>query len=202
MACGVCGECQWVPSPTPLRIACCRCTSRLKPRSKGSLGEVLAWSLTAGILLVPANILPVMTVTSLGRTQEHTIWSGVVDLFVGGDWAIASVVFIASIVIPWVKILALVMLVLTAGASHAGPFRSRVYRVLERIGKWSMLDVFLVALLIAMVKLGPLAEVIAGPGILAFGLAVVVTMVATKKFDPRLIWPPRQVPLTGGQGDA
>jgi len=146
----------------------------------------------------------VMRTHTLFDTEDNTIFSGVVELWNGGAWDLALIVFIASIAVPLIKMACLALLLLS---SHAGSprwrhERSRIYRMVEFIGRWSMLDVFVVALLLSLVRFGILAEVKAGPGIVAFCAVVVLTMLASMSFDPRLIWDAAEDRARGPAPDA
>lgn len=131
-----------------------------------------------------------MHATALGRAEDDTILGGVAYFWTSGDWALAVIVFIASVLVPMLK---LAILAFQAIAAHRGmqwrPLeRARLHRLVERVGRWSMLDVFVVALTIALVHFGSFADITPGPGVLAFGAVVVLTMCASMQFDPRLIW--------------
>jgi paraquat-inducible protein A len=144
----------------------------------------------AYILFIPANTLPIMQTGSLFGAQRDTILSGVVYLWHSGSWPLALLVFFASIVVPGVKLLALTYLAVSVGRRSAKNqmARAKLYRLLEFIGRWSMLDVYVVTLLSALVQLQSLATIKAEPGAVAFGAVVVLTMLAAMAFDPRLIW--------------
>lgn len=146
--------------------------------------------LMALLLYIPANYLPIMTMTYMGRNTDNTIWSGVVSLFNGGMLGLAILVFMVSIVLPLVKIA--VMLMVTLWPQHwpapTAYWQHRCYRWVDKIGPWSMLDVFLVAILVALIKVQDLARVEAGPGLVAFAGVVVLTLVGSKLFDSRLLW--------------
>ncbi len=152
----------------------------------------LTWALviTAIIAYLPANLYPVMTVTSLGRSQSDTILSGVIYLLLHGDWPLALIVFVASVLVPLLKIVALLYLLLSV--QRRSPLRkaqrTRLYRVVELVGRWSMVDIFVVALLAALVQAGALATIEPGVGAIAFTSVVILTMFAALSFDPRLIW--------------
>ncbi len=169
---------------------CGRCRARLYSRKRESINLTWALLLTACILYLPANLLPVMTTRSLFGTQEDTILSGVIYFWISGDWALAGIIFIASFLVPLFKLAALVLMAVTA-RRHSGwarAERTRLYRIVEVIGRWSMLDVFVVSLLAGLVKMDQIAEITAGPGIASFGGVVVLTMLASISFDPRLAW--------------
>jgi paraquat-inducible protein A len=152
-----------------------------------------ALTLAAAIMLVPANVLPVLSTNTTGQPREDTIFSGIVSLWQDGMWAIAAIVFIASILIPLLKLVGLSWLLFAV--RHGGPRHprrlSRIYLVLDRIGRWSMLDVFLAAFLSGVVRFGVLASVEPRRGIVAFAIAVVLTVLATDAFDSRLLWADR-----------
>lgn len=169
---------------------CARCGARVHPRRRDSIARTWALLLAALILYVPANLLPVMKTRSLLGQQSDTILSGVFFLWQTGSWPLAAVVFVASVFVPLLKLVLLSALVISVQRrSRWRPLeRARIYRVLERVGRWSMVDIYVVALLVALVSAGSFAQVEAGPGAAAFGAVVVLTMVAAMSFDPRLIW--------------
>jgi len=153
----------------------------------------IALLIAAAILYVPANVLPVLTTTTVVSSESDTIMSGVILLYATGSWPLALIVLIASIVIPIGKIVALAFVLITVQrrTTTGDRQRTRLYRLVELIGRWSMLDVFVVAVLVVVVKLGPLMSVEPGIGVMYFMLVVVLTMIAAHAFDPRLIWNPR-----------
>jgi paraquat-inducible protein A len=173
-------------------VKCSRCGSLLQERKKDSLNRSLALVMAALIFYIPANVYPIMTFEFMGQSQENTIWEGVKVLYASGMWPVATLVFCASITIPLLKLLGLLYLMVTLKwfpSKYAGKYdRTRLYRIISVIGRWSMLDVFLLSILVAVVKLGQMATVIPGPGALAFATVVVLTMFAADCFDPRLIW--------------
>jgi paraquat-inducible protein A len=144
----------------------------------------------AAILYIPANSLPVLETTSALQYEEHTLLGGIHELWVDGSWALAVIVFIASIAVPVLKIGVLGLLAWTVryAPSWRRHERARLYRLIEVVGHWSMLDVYVVVLLAATVRFGPLASVNVGPGLLSFAAVVVLTLLATWSFDPRMIW--------------
>jgi paraquat-inducible protein A len=172
---------------------CPRCGVRLRARKPDSLRRTTALLLASMALFLPANLLPVMTTVTLTRTHSETIMSGVVLLWQKGSWPLALLVFVASIVVPGLKILALgVLLVSTRrGWAWRPRGRTRLYRLLELVGRWSMLDIFVMALLAALVH-SRLAGVEIERGALAFAAVVALTMLASLSFDPRLIWDRRR----------
>ena len=153
-----------------------------------SLNRTLALTLAALILFVPANVFPTLTVTLTGSTQTDTVFDGVVALWQSGMWPLALIVMCASLVIPLVKIVALLFLVLSIGMTTRRLERTRLYRLIEGIGRWSMLDVYVISLIVAVINLGVLSGARADVGALAFAAVVIVTIAATRQFDPRLIW--------------
>jgi paraquat-inducible protein A len=161
-----------------------------KPPSPGQIKQVWALVLAAIILYVPANLLPIMQITSVGSTSAHTIVGGVIELFQMGSWDIALVVLVASVMVPVFKLVALsVLLAMTQyGAMRGLRRRTQIYRVVEFIGQWSMLDVFVVILLSALGQFGGLLSIEPGSGAIAFGAVVILTMLAALSFDPRLAW--------------
>lgn len=169
---------------------CRRCGTRLHGRKPASLERAWALLIAAYVLYVPANMLPIMETRSLFGAQQDTILSGVVYLWGSGSWALAMIVFAASIVVPMLKMLLLTLLLVGVQFRIRSPAlpQARVYRLLELIGRWSMLDVYVVAILVALVQAQSLATILPGPGVLAFGAVVVLSMMATMAFDPRLIW--------------
>ena len=170
--------------------ACGRCGAGLHSRKPDSLNRTWALLATACLLYLPANMLPVMTTRTLFGTQQDTILSGVIYFWVSGDWELAAIVFIASFLVPLFKLSALVLMAAAAQrhSAWARPQRTRLYRIVEVIGRWSMLDVFVVSLLAGLVRIEGFAEITAGPGIASFGAVVVLTMLASIGFDPRLGW--------------
>lgn len=170
--------------------SCPRCGSRLHRRRPAALRRSWAYLIAAAILYIPANLLPVLRTTQGFERDEDTILSGVLRLWDAGSWDLALIVFTASIVVPLLKIASMMLLLVSTqrGDRRHRIERARLYRIMEFIGHWSMLDVFAVALLVALVHFGPLAQAEPGGGIIAFGAVVVLTMLATMSFDPRLIW--------------
>lgn len=170
---------------------CPRCGFPLHERKPQSLQRTAAYVLTATMLYVPANLLPVMSTNSVQGEASHTLVGGILELWAEGSWELALIVFIASIAVPLLKIASLMLLTWTAHRRSIWRQRERagLYRLIETVGHWSMLDVFVVVLLVGMVRFGVLATVEPEAGLLAFGAVVVATMLASASFDPRLIWP-------------
>lgn len=169
---------------------CPRCDALLHARRTNSLSRTWALLIAAAICYVPANTLPVSTFTWLGRGNPDTIISSVKALFADGDAPIALLLFFASICVPVMKLVLLSWLAATVHFRSLWRPRDRtvIFRLVEVIGRWSMLDVFVISILVALVKLGAMAKVEAGPGAVAFCAVVVLTMFAARTFDPRLIW--------------
>lgn len=169
---------------------CPRCAAPLYMRKPDSLRRTWAFLIAAAVLYIPANLLPIMHRHTLLGDYDNTILNGVLELWEEGAWDLAVVVFTASIVVPLLKLIALFALLIGVHRGHALHLqeRTRLYRIIEFIGQWSMLDVFVVALLVALVHFRQLAEVAAGSGAVAFGAVVVLTMLASQSFDPRLLW--------------
>jgi paraquat-inducible protein A len=172
------------------RLRCPRCTDVLHRRKPDSLQRTWALWIAAAVFYLPANIYPVMAVTSLGQTQADTILSGVLFLLQHGMWPLAIIVFTASIFVPLLKLLILLFLLLSVHLeSRWRPLeRTRLYRLTEAIGRWSMVDVYVVTILVALVRLGNLASIEAKAGAVFFCAVVILTMLAAMSFDPRLIW--------------
>lgn len=169
---------------------CPRCGSTLRLRKTASISRTWAFLIAACILYLPANLLPVMETTYLGTTEYSTIMGGVVYMWTSGSWDLAILIFVASFVIPLSKLIALAFLLLSIQMrSTARPLqRTKLYRVVETIGKWSMLDVYVVALMTALITFGSMMSIHIGLGAIAFGSVVILTMFAADAFDPRLIW--------------
>lgn len=169
---------------------CERCGAPLHRRKTNALARTWAYMFTALAFYVPANLLPVMNTKMVGAGADSTIMSGVLEFWEAGAWDIALIIFIASIAVPGIKFVALTLLLVTVqrDSEWARKERSKLYRFVEVIGYWSMLDVIVVALVASLVKFQALADIEPRPGILFFGLVVVFTMLAAMSFDPRLIW--------------
>ncbi|KJS29422.1 MAG: paraquat-inducible protein A [Desulfatitalea sp. BRH_c12] len=169
---------------------CPRCGAPLHWRKPDSMTLSLVLLITAIILYVPANVLPIMHTTYLGKTQSDTILSGVIYFMTTGSWHIAIIIFVASIVVPALKLIVLAYLLISVKqhATSRREERTRFYRIIESIGRWSMVDIYVVTVMVALMNLGVLASVEAGWGAFYFGAVVVITMFAVRSFDPRLIW--------------
>lgn len=169
---------------------CPRCGSHLHLRKPDSIRRTTAFMIAAAILYVPANILPIMTVSELGIITENTIVGGMITFWQTGAYPIAIVIFTASILIPLLKIVALTWLCLAAtGKVHPSPaMLGKIYWFTELLGRWSMIDIFVVGILIAVCQLGNYMTITVGPGALAFAGVVVLTMFSAMSFEPRLLW--------------
>ncbi|MBF0589313.1 MAG: paraquat-inducible protein A [Magnetococcales bacterium] len=190
--CHVCGRLS-APADALRRrhgLACPRCRAALHPRKPESLHRTLALLVTAAVLYLPANLLPVMTISRFGQDEPTTILQGVQALIAAQLWLLAVVVFAASIVVPMLKISTLGYLIwsVRTGEKNRRRDRTRLYHIAESVGQWSMVDVFLVAVLVSLVDLDFLAVITPGHGATFFAAVVVLTMLATHAFDPRLIW--------------
>lgn len=183
-------------------LACPRCGARLHLRKPDALNRTWAWMLAACILYIPANTLPIMTVTTLGRDEPSTILGGIILLWKLDMWPLALLVFVASFLVPMAKLAVLALLLVTVRrrSRWAQRHRALLYRLTEIVGRWSMLDVFVVAILGALVAFGNLATIHGGPGATAFGAVVVLTMLAAQSFDPRLIWDEAATPGSAEHG--
>ena len=179
---------------------CPRCGAKVHMRIDGSLMVTWALTITGALLLLPANLLPIMTVIYLGSGEPSTIASGVMQLYQSGLWGIALIVFVASIAVPVMKLVGLTLLLVQIQFRlPLAPMQAmKLYRVVSGIGRWSLLDLFMISILVALVDMGIVAQVTAGPGSTAFATVVVVTMVAARSFDPRLIWDAYDARQEGG----
>ena len=169
---------------------CRRCGGKLEWRRHRSIQYTWALVVAAAICYIPANVLPVLNTTTLGSTDSDTIMSGVALLYTTGSWPLALIVLIASVMVPLGKLIALSYLLISVqrGSIQSNRDRTRLYRLVEIIGRWSMLDVFVDTFTVALIQLQPLMSVEPGPGVLFFAAVVVLTMIAAESFDPRLIW--------------
>lgn len=169
---------------------CPRCHSALHLRKPYSLQRTWSYLIAAIVFYFPANLLPMMNINGLGGNSSDTIMSGVINFWHKGDIIVAVIIFSASIMIPILKMIALIWLCLAAGGvTSASPKAlSRLYHITELVGRWSMVDVFVVSVLVCLVQLGVISTVTPGPAILSFASVVVLTMFAAMSFDPRLLW--------------
>ncbi len=171
-------------------MRCPRCGAGMHLRKPYSIQRTWALIISALVFYVPANVLPITTVISLGKAQSDTIMSGVIYFIRTGMWPIALVIFIASVFVPVLKLLILILLLISVQRKSAwrSKDRTRLYRITELVGRWSMVDIFVVTILVALVNLGAMATIHAGPAAFYFSAVVVITMFAAMSFDPRLIW--------------
>ena len=171
-------------------MTCPRCGARLHGRKPNSVRRTWALVIAAFVFYIPANLLPITTVVSLGVAQSDTIMSGVIYFIHSGMWPIALVIFVASVFVPLVKLMLLTFLLISVQrkSSWRRKDRTRLYRITEVIGRWSMVDIFVVTILVALVNLGALATIQAQSGAVFFCAVVIITMFAAMSFDPRLIW--------------
>jgi len=172
------------------KIQCLRCHGFFYQRKPHSLQYTLAWNIAALIAFIPANLYPIMIIYPLGIGEPSTILSGIGQFVDLGLYPIAVIIFTASIIVPLLKIIGLFLLVyrVHTGVRLRPDKHSKFYHLLEFLGPWSMLDVFVVTLLVAVVELGFVTSVAAGPAINYFTLTVIFTMIAANSFDPRLLW--------------
>lgn len=169
---------------------CPRCHSPVHVRRPRSLATTASLVITAALLYIPANVLPVMRTHTFFSDDDDTIMSGVISLAHSGSWPVAVLVFFASIVVPLLKLIALgeILIAVTRKSVRHPQQRSRLFRMVEFVGRWSMLDVFAMSLLVALVQIQSLAIVQVRPAALAFAGVVVLTMLAAQSFDERLLW--------------
>lgn len=190
-ACHTCGKTGRFHTREQNRAARCpRCGTRLYIRKTDSIARTWALLISAALFYIPANVYPVMTFIHFGQGEGDTIISGCETLIRADMWPLALLVFTASIFVPLVKILGLGFLLVSVQLkwSWRPKERTRMYRWIEVIGRWSMLDIFLISLMTALVQLGSVATITAGPGVRSFAAVVILTMFAAMSFDPRLIW--------------
>lgn len=201
ICCRVCGQVQRPPAGAEpvwrATLQCCRCGARFSGPARDSFRRTMALALAALILYVPANSYPILEMEWYGRHSENTIWEGCVQLFQHGQWPVAVIVFLASILVPLLKLLGLFYLAAAGRFIPGRRCRERAWicRALAAVGPWAMLDVFLVAVLVALVKLGEFATIVPGPGLLAFAAVVVLTLLASSALDPWQIWDESERPV-------
>jgi paraquat-inducible protein A len=189
-----CHSCHLLCKAAPLfksaHAVCPRCGATLHSRKPNSIARTWALVVAAIIFYIPANVLPITRVISFGKAQSDTIMSGVIYFVKSGSWPIALVIFVASVFVPLLKLILLTYLLISVQTkSQWRPKdRTRLYRITEAVGRWSMVDIYVVTLLVALVKLGSLATIEAGPGAIFFACVVIITIFAAMGFDPRLIW--------------
>lgn len=182
-----CDSCGLVSTAT---IACPRCGAAVRRRKTDSVGRTWALMAAAAVLYIPANTLPVLTLIRLGRGHPSTILGGIAELFDADMWPLAVLVLFASVLVPVLKLCGLSYLLVSARRGAHGRLRERtlLYRIINSVGRWSMIDVFVVSILTALVRMGTIATILPGSGAIAFCAVVVLTMLASHSFDPRLMW--------------
>lgn len=178
------------PLPRGAHPVCPRCGAALHRRKPNSLNRTWALVITAAILYIPANVYPVMTVVSFDKGEPNTILGGIKELIAANMWPLALLVFFASITVPMLKLIGLTYLMVSVQRGSASRLRDRtvLYRVIEAVGRWSMIDIFMISILVALVRLGSIATIEPGIGAISFAGVVVITMFAAMTFDPRLMW--------------
>lgn len=188
LGCHSCG--QLTPVQSNVTQICHRCGEHLQARHPDSINRTWALLIAAIVFYIPANLIPITLTTALGKTEGDTIMQGVIYFFGSGEWPIALVIFTASIMVPTLKISAMIYLLISAQrrSRKARLERAKIYRAVEVVGRWSMIDVFVVTIMVALVQMGSLANVEAGQGAIYFCSVVILTMLAAASFDPRLIW--------------
>jgi paraquat-inducible protein A len=171
-------------------MQCPRCGARLHQRKPRSIARTWALLTAAAICYIPANVMPVTRAVSFGKVQTDTIMSGVIYFIETGMWPIALIIFVASICVPMLKLIILSFLLISVQRRSAWrpQERARFYRLTEAVGRWSMVDIYVITISVALVKLGAIASLEAAPGIVFFGAVVILTMLAAMSFDPRLLW--------------
>ncbi len=187
----VCHNCSNVapfPEEADDAILCERCGHENNPYKPKSPTATFAFSLTALILYFPANLYPFMSIEMYGSQNSSTIWQGVVTLAKDGSWGISIVVLLASIVIPFLKLMVLFYLSWSAKTKNNPVFNTKLYHVIEAVGRWSMLDIFILAILVTIMKLGPFTHVAPELGSYLFLGVVIFTMLASSQFDPKALW--------------
>lgn len=191
LGCPECGLVLAADAPAPGAITPCpRCGARGRARKRGSLSRCWALLLAAAVLYIPANAFPILTLVSFGQRTSSTILSGVGELAAAGMWPLAILVFVASITVPLLKLIGLASLLIGVHRTSRGRLRerTRLFRIIDAVGRWSMIDVFMLSVLVGLVRLGLLASVQPGIGAVAFASVVILTMLAAGSFDPRLMW--------------
>ena len=199
VACQTCGLAQRLTEPPRgFAVECARCGAVIHENRPFGNEVTAALTLGALILYLPANIYPILRMSYYGAYSENTVWQGITSLWEHRDWLVAAIVFLASILVPLLKLAGLLYLVASVrlGSVHHRHLRTWIYRFIDVIGPWAMLDVFLLAILVALVKMGEIATVLPGPGLIAFAGVVVLTILASASFDPRLIWKTEQKAAT------
>jgi len=195
--CSVCERILRIPPGAGhAKLRCPRCGAAVHVRKPDSLRRTWALLIAAYVFYVPAMVLPITRITTLGQVQEDTIMSGVVYFVQNGEWPIGVVIFVASIFVPVMKLVILTLLAISVHrrSQWRPQDRTRLYRITEMVGRWSMVDIYVVTLLVALVRVGELANIDPGPAAFYFASVVVLTIFAANSFDPRLIWDRMETP--------
>ncbi|CAM3645347.1 paraquat-inducible protein A [Polynucleobacter antarcticus] len=189
IGCETCGLAQST-LPIQLHYKCTRCGSSMHIRKPNSIERTWALVIASYVLIIPANLMPVMATGSLFGTEKDTIFGGVLFLWDSGSQILAIILFTASILIPFSKLFSLTFLLISVQqrSTWKPRVRAKLYRMVETIGRWSMIDIYVATMLTALVQFGNLMSIRAGTGAIAFATVVVLTIFAAKSFDPRLIW--------------
>ena len=189
VSCELCGLLNRALQPLRRNASCARCGTRLRARKPDGVARTWALLIAAYVLYVPANALPVLETQSLAEQTSDTILGGAIHLWSQGAWPLSVVIIVASFVVPLAKMLVLTWLLIGASGAPATVLRqTRLYRVVDFIGRWSMVDIYVGGLLVSLVQFYPFADVTIGPAAIAFAAVVVLTMLASRSFDPRLLW--------------
>lgn len=189
VTCKTCGLVQRMEQPPPGKCAkCARCNLEIHIFKPDSRSRTMALALAALILYLPANLFPIVTTDYWGMQQKTTIFDGIKGLFQTGSYFVGSLVFTTSILTPALKILGLLALTITLPRPELKKFRTIVYRIIQIVDPWNMLEVTMLSILVAIAEIGKIATVHPGPGVFSFGAVVVLTIGATITFDPKLIW--------------
>jgi len=189
--CGVCHKlAKYSPHHRNINEFCPRCGTRLYSRTPNTLSYTWAYLIASAVLFIPANLLPIMEMKMLGKGGTDTILSGVVSLVEAGMLPLAFIVFTASIIVPLLKIVALFVLLTSIHFDWgmSALLRTKIYRTIVFIGRWSMLDIFVITLMVALVNVGQIAIVVPGSAASAFAAVVIFTMLAVMSFDTRILW--------------
>ena len=192
LTCATCGLLNRVHHYTAARSrpTCGRCATPLHARKPHSLSRTAALLLAAYAFYLPANLLPILETVSVGQRDSDTILGGAIRLWLDGAWPLSIVIILASVVVPLGKLLALTWLLADVrfGGGSSPVRATRLYRVIDFVGRWSMIDIYVGGLLLALVQFHPIAAMTPGPAAVAFGAVVVLTLAASRCFDPRLVW--------------
>lgn len=186
----ICDQCSlFIPVQKLNGVVCCdRCRHQMNRFKPKSVSRTIAFSITALIFYIPANMFPFMTMELYGSRNSTTIWNGITSLIDSGNWTVGIIVFLASILIPLLKLIILFYLALTANNGENPRTKTQLFVIVESLGRWSMLDIFLLAVLVALIKIGGWTSVQPEVGSLLFAFVVVFTMLASASFDSRLLW--------------